>query len=77
VHPAIKEQLGLKFEPLRVPVDALVGNKIQTPTANECEFGDDVERCGARNSRFPPGMTERKAKASLRQECICSGVHLL
>jgi uncharacterized protein (TIGR03435 family) len=31
---AIKEQLGLKFEPVRVPVDALVIDHIEPPTAN-------------------------------------------
>jgi uncharacterized protein (TIGR03435 family) len=31
---AIKEQLGLKFEPVKAPVDALVIDSIQTPTAN-------------------------------------------
>jgi uncharacterized protein (TIGR03435 family) len=31
---AIKEQLGLKFEPVKAPVDALVIDSIEQPTAN-------------------------------------------
>jgi uncharacterized protein (TIGR03435 family) len=31
---AIKEQLGLKFEPVKAPVDALVIDRIEPPTAN-------------------------------------------